>query len=185
MPPISQIGNSKLAYRMQLICKYRVVGKLTDKKIAELVGLSPAGLSKILTDPDYMEMEEAAQEGRLSDIERTLSEDEEALRKGFREAVPAALTALVETVVQRRDLRSRLAAAKEILDRDPDAQFLAKSGKSGDVGNGTNAPALPSDIVASLAVEGNKAVASIKSRQTTIVVQTTDTVPPEAGLHNA
>lgn len=188
MPTITQLpAISKLRFRMQQICIYRVRGQMSDAKIAEKVGLSASGLQAILKHPEYVEMEEAEMEGCLSDTERKLAEDQEALRQEFKYAVPAALTALVQSVKQNRDLRAKIAAAKEILDRDPDGNFRSGRADTGH-GAGQSGPSLPSEIVAHLNAEGNRTVVQIKSTaasKTTTTIETVSEMPPEAGKHNA
>jgi hypothetical protein len=186
MPAItSQASAQKLHYRMQQVLQYRTMTNLSDVKIAERVGLSIAGLKALMQQPDYLEMEESAMAGRVSELQRKLADDTEALTKEFKYAVPAALEALVEVVTQRRDLRARMAAAKEILDRDPTGQFVGAKKTDSDTGRG--APSLPSDIVASLNTEGNKTVAQIKAgtKSVNITVETVNEMPPDAGKHNA
>lgn len=183
--PVNQATLNKLRYRMGQVLAYRLSTSLPDTRIADLVGLSPAGLSALMKQPEYLEMEEAAMAGRISDLDKQLAEDKEQLAKEFRYAVPTALKALVETVQQRRDLRARIAAAKEILDRDPEAQFTGSSSVFGE--SGSRPPELPAELVKSLAAEGNRTVTQIRTTKTTVEahIERVAEMPPEAGLHNA
>lgn len=161
--------NSKLYIRMQNVARYRTSGRFNDTRVAELAGLSPSGLAQLIRNPDYIEIENALLEGRLSRIDEQLAGEAEAQKEVMRRAVPAALTALIEGVQQRRDLKTALACAKEILDRDPDKTFAEPANKSlgkGGQGMDGDAPTLPADIVASLTVQGNKVVTEIKANKT-------------------
>lgn len=185
MPIITQQpAISKLRFRMQQVCIYRVRGQMSDAKIAEKVGLSLSGLQALLKHPEYVEMEEAEMAGSLSELEKKLSEDKEALRQEFKYAVPAALTALVQTVKQNRDLRAKMAAAKEILNRDPDGLFRDTAGPAGG-SDGSGAPTLPSGLLANLNAEGNRTVTQIKETKVTTKIEAVSEMPPEAGKHNA
>lgn len=154
--------SSKLLIRIQQIARYRVTGRFSDTRIAEMVGLSAAQLRTVLQTSQYIEIEESLLEGRLSKIDEELEDQDDRLQEKAELMVPAALNALLEAVLQRRDLRASLVAAKEILDRDPKARFLANKGTTGSERDKADKPTLPADIVASLAVEGNKVVAEIK-----------------------
>ena len=160
--------NSKSIIRYEQIARYRVAGRLSDQKIAEMVGLTPLRLSQIVNgDPTYKEIEESLLEGRLSAIDMQLAGEEEEIRNIARAAVPAALRALVDGVTQRRDLRSALVAAKTILQFDPD-KTLTEQGKApafgGDFpeGDPRRGPQLPENVIAYLSMQGNKVVAEIR-----------------------
>lgn len=157
--------NSKLYIRMQNVARYRVSGRFSEARVAEMVGLTPSGLASLVKNPDYIEIENALLEGRLSSIDEQLSADIDAKKEVMRRAVPAALSFLVEGVLQRKDLRTALACAKTIIENDPDKTFASSidAGKGNGGGGMEDAPTLPGDIVASLAVQGNKVIAEIKT----------------------
>jgi hypothetical protein len=170
---------------MQNVARYRVSGRFSDARVAELVGLTQSGLAALIRNPDYIEIESALLEGRLSKIDEELAGDDAAQKEVMRRAVPAALTTLVETVLQRRNLPAALKAAEMILNRDPDKSFADGTRTSqGNAGGGdSDAPTLPADIVASLAVEGNKVVTEIRSvsnKGRSNIISTTTTELPEA-----
>ena len=173
-------ANSKLMIRIKQIARYRVTGRFTDKRIAEMVGLSEAALAHLMKKPEYLEEEEALLEGRLSAIDEEIADNDDALRGRMNLAVPAALNAMLEICLQRRDLRASLTAAKEILDRDPKRRFSVARGSGPGDGDGGGAPALPTDIIASLALEGNKVVAEIRTPMASAKVSATPTVDPLA-----
>jgi predicted transcriptional regulator len=108
---------------MNRIAKLRAAN-VRDVNIAKLCNLTNSGLQRILRLQEYRDCEASVFEGSLSDLDRELAKDFQTMRKFYEPAVPAALRAMVDSVVQRRDLRTALAAAREILDRDPKRQFL-------------------------------------------------------------
>jgi hypothetical protein len=144
---------------------------MTDQKIAEMVGMSPGGLALAIRTPEYKEIEAGIFEGRLTQIDYDLAEQDEEIKKHARAAVPAALRALVDGVTQRRDLRSALLAAKTILQFDPSHTLsdsplrggAGGSGGTGGLGGAEGAPQLPENVIAYLSLQGNKVVAEIRT----------------------
>ena len=112
--------------------------------------MSIPGLARILASPEYVEYEAALMNAHLSAMDHALAGKVEAIHHEMRLAVPAALRCLVDTVTQRRDLKAAMAAAKEILDRDPD-RTLVSSREAEAV-----APGVPAEVIAAAAEEGNK-----------------------------
>ena len=108
--------------RMEQVARYRVAG-LKDAAIASLVGLTQAGLAVLVSSPEYKELENAIFTGQISDLDRALAGKVKAIQEEARVAVPAALRTLVEACNQRRDLKTALAAAKTIIEIDPDKTF--------------------------------------------------------------
>jgi hypothetical protein len=157
--------------RYEQIARYRASGRMTDAKVAEMVGMSPGGLALALRTPEYKEIEAGVFEGRLTQIDYDLAEQDEEIKKHARAAVPAALRALVDGVTQRRDLRSALLAAKTILQFDPshtlsDSSLRGEAGGSGGtggLGGAEGAPQLPENVIAHLSLQGNKVVAEIRT----------------------
>jgi hypothetical protein len=143
-----QVPN-RVDIKIQKIARWRVAG-LSDRKIASLLGMSPDGLHRLTSTPEYKEFETTYLEGHLTQMDEALAGHVDAIREQFRVAVPAAMRTLVEAVTQKRDLRAALEAAKEILERDPD-RVLSKRPVQG-----TEEFGLPAEIVESAASEGNK-----------------------------
>src|SRR5208282_3000103 len=108
--------------RMEQVARYRVAG-CKDALIAQLVGLTQAGLAVLVAGPEYKEIETAVFTGQISDLDRALAGKVKAIQEEARIAVPAALRTLVEACNQRRDLKTALAAAKTIIEIDPDQTF--------------------------------------------------------------
>jgi hypothetical protein len=131
------------------IARWRIAG-ITDKKIAQMLGMSVAGLAQLLATQDYIDYEAALMNGHLSAMDRALAGKVEAIHQECRIAVPAALRALVDTVTQRRDLKAALAAAKEILDRDPDRSLVSSRSEE------PVAPGVPAAVIDAAAAEANQ-----------------------------
>jgi hypothetical protein len=159
--------NVKTYIRMTQAARYRVTGRLSDARIAELVGLTPGGFAQMAARPEYREIEESLLDGRISKIDEQIAGDDDALRQVAKTAVPMALRAMVEIVQQRRDLRSAMAAAKEILDRDPEGGFRSTRAAAA-APTSEGGPTLPSDIIASLSLQGNKVIAEIRTQPTQV-----------------
>ncbi len=131
------------------IARWRIAG-ITDTKIQQLLGMSSSGLAQILATDEYKEYEAALLNGHLSAMDRALAGKVEAIQQECRTAVPAALRCLVDVVTQRRDLKAAFAAAREILDRDPDRTLPAS------VDAEPVAPGVPAEVISQAAEEGNK-----------------------------
>jgi hypothetical protein len=123
--PGNNQGNKTARIKIPQIARWRIAG-ISDGKIAQLIGMSPSGLAGLLASREYLDYENSYLEGHLSEMDRNLAGKRDVLRQGLREAVPAALRCLVDTVTQRRDMKAAFAAAREILDRDPDRTLQAQ-----------------------------------------------------------
>lgn len=113
--------------RIAQIARLRVAGQ-RDSVIAQAVGLSPQGLARILSLPEYKDAEDCVLRGVITDMDQALAGRADLLRKQFQVGVPLAMRTLLDAVQQRRDLRASLEAAREILDRDPDRVFVKQRG---------------------------------------------------------
>ncbi len=145
MPFTFKIPNIKIPQ----IARWRICG-ITDKKIAQLINMTPSGLAQLLATQEYQDYEAALMNGHLSAMDQALAGKVEALREGCRQAVPAALRCLVDAVTQRRDLKTALAAAKEIFDRDPDRILPASASEE------AVAPGVPAAVLDAAAEAGNE-----------------------------
>jgi hypothetical protein len=146
MPFTLKIANIKIPQ----IARFRIAG-VSDTRIAELMHLSIPGLARILATDEYKDYERALMEGQLTEMDKAMAGRVDAIHSEMKNAVPAALRALVETVTQKRDLKARLAAAKEILDRDPNRTLPVQDGAVTE-GAGT----VPEEVLASAVESGNK-----------------------------
>lgn len=105
------------------------VGGIRDGVIAAKLGISQSGLSRILALQEYKDSEECVLMGTVSKMDAALAGRADELRAYARQGVPVALRALVEACTQNRDLRARISAASELLDRDPDKNFVKGQAK--------------------------------------------------------
>src|SRR6266436_183848 len=149
MAGLKPTSYAKTNIKIPQIVRWRVAG-ISDQKIRAMLGMSTSGLAQILASPEYIEEEAAYLNGHLSAMDRALAGKIDAIHQECRNAVPAALRCLVDTVTQRRDLKAAMAAAKEILDRDPDRTLPASPDQE------AVAPGVPASVLDSAAEEGNK-----------------------------
>jgi hypothetical protein len=108
--------------RIEQIARMRIAG-LRDTKICEVLKMSPAVLHFITAKVEYKETEEALLLGHLTEMDQALTGKVDELRFQMKCAVPAAMRCILETVNQRRDLRTALAASLEVFKLDPDRTF--------------------------------------------------------------
>jgi hypothetical protein len=115
-----------------------------------MINMTPSGLAQLLATPEYVDYEAALMNGHLSAMDRALAGKVEAIHQECRQAVPAALRCLVDVVTQRRDLKAAMAAAKEILDRDPDRSLTTATSDE------PIAPGVPAAVIDAAVAKGNK-----------------------------
>jgi hypothetical protein len=154
--------HSQTKIRIEQIARYRIAG-VRDQKICELLQIEMANLRYIMSLQDYKETEEALLTGQLTAMDKELAGKVDALKGQVRSAVPAALRCLVDTVNQRRDLRTALAAATEILDRDPDRTFSAKQASSEET------PHIPDIVLDQAAKDADKVVEQLNKARKEVV----------------
>ena len=121
-------------------------------------------LKYLTSKEEYKEAEEAYLLGHLSEMDKAVAGKVDELRQGLRNAVPA-LRGLVEAVTQRRDLRTMLVAAKEILDRDPDQTFVSNRGNS----EGIATPHLPEAVLQDAVTNGDRVANDVASNKKEII----------------
>lgn len=148
--------NNKIAQ----IARLRVAG-ISDERICQMFGMTRSGLSRIVVLPEYVQEEESIMNGTISKMDEALAGRAEEMKKEFRVGVPAAMRALLETVSQRRDLRARMAAAKELLDRDPDRTFTRQEANPGD---NYSRPQIPTGVLDAVANEADKFGVSVTEK---------------------
>lgn len=159
-----------ILYKLHQIARLRLFSGMKDHAVATLVGLSSSGLSRIIALPEYQEVEQRLLEGGIDKLDEALAGKQEEMRKVFAPAVPAAMQTLLEAVKQRKDLRTAVAAAVEVLDRDPDKTFAKASKAEGAV---SRVP-IPSGVLGQ-AIAATKEVANAVASAIPKVVQTPDT----------
>src|ERR1700722_16529501 len=112
----------KVRILIQQIARFRVAG-IRDGVVAAKLNISQSGFSRIISLPEYKDEEEAVLHGTVSKMDEALAGRADALKEYAKQSVPVALRALLEAATQQRDLRARISAASEILDRDPERTF--------------------------------------------------------------
>lgn len=151
-------ASPRMMLKITQIARLRIAG-VKDVVIAQHLNITNAGLQRILRTPDYKEYEEAYLAGHLSQMDERLAGKVDLIGKQARAAVPMALRTIIEVAMQRKDLKSALAASKEILDRDPE-KTLAKDMVS--AGPGASLPQVLFDSVAKdadvVAAESNRKI---------------------------
>ncbi len=149
--PAGAVGTAS-AIKIAQISRWRMAG-VSLVRCGELLGMTPQGIKAITETADYIEYEEALLNNHLSAMDEALAGKEDIIHQQFRVAVPAAMRCLVESVTQRRDLKTALAAAKEILDRDPERTLPTHSAKEAQE---TPKQQLPDEVLAQAVTESNE-----------------------------
>ena len=151
--------NTQTLMRMQRVARMEIAG-VSDQQICKAEGFDYAALKYLRSLDEFRELRQDLLEGHLTEMDKALAGRVDILRQEVRQAVPAALRCLIDTVNQRKDLRTALAAAGEILDRDPDKVFL----KSKDVNSSTQSGSvsLPDTLMQSVTNEADKVATSVK-----------------------
>jgi len=139
------------------IIRWRVAG-LSEVKIADLLGMTTQAIRMIVTSQGYQDEEAAYLNGHLSAMDEALAGKVDVIHQNFRAAVPAAMRCLIDAVTQRKDLKTAIAAAGEILDRDPDRTLSKQSQrKEGE----HEAPKLPDEVLNQAVIESNDIARSL------------------------
>lgn len=155
--------NAQMRIRMEKVARMRVNG-IRDCRIQELLQMQPAAFKYMVNLDEYKNLEEDILAGHLTEMDEATAGQVNVLKQQLRTAVPAALRALVDGVTQRRDLRTALAAASEILDRDPDATFVKRKASDGDSMSDT----IPTAIMDAATSAGDKAAEDLNKKKETI-----------------
>jgi predicted transcriptional regulator len=146
------MASSPTKIKIPQIVRWRVAG-ISEVKIADLLGVTTASVRQIISTQEYMDEERAVLNAHLSAMDEALAGKINVIHQQFKAAVPAAMRALVDAVTQRRDLKTAIAAAGEILDRDPD-RTLAKQSQRREGEH--EAPKLPDEVLAQAVIESNE-----------------------------
>lgn len=154
--------NTQTLMRMQRVARMEIAG-VSDQAICKAENIDYPALQYLRKLDAFKELRQDLLEGHLTEMDRALAGRVDILRQEVRQAVPSALRCLIDTVNQRKDLRTALAAAGEILDRDPDKTFL----KTKDNGNGINdsgSVSLPDTLMKSVTDQADSVSNSVKER---------------------
>lgn len=155
--------STKIQLKLQRIARLRLFSGLTDKMIADLLGISQSNFSQVIALDEYKEAEAALAAGDIQQLDVALAGRTKELRDAFAPLVPASMRALQDAVLQRRDLKTALTAAKIILEHDPQGTFATTA-------QGATA-SLPQSVL-------NQAAAVTKSIGTPVVV-----MPPDKSVN--
>ncbi len=115
-----------------------------------MLGVGRWTVNRIAGTREYKDAEASFVLGETSKLDELLGSKQEIMRTYFASSVPAAMRALVEMVQQKSDLKARLAASVELLDRDPKRSFVTARDAvslSRPNADGTNAPTLPESMI--------------------------------------
>ena len=155
----------KVKIAIEQIARMRCAG-IRDGIIAARVGLTQSGLSRILNLTEYKEYEEATLQGLTSKMDAALAGKVKEMEAYLEQGVPVALSTLLETCRQRRDLRAAMSAATEILDRDPKGTF---SKRKVSLDDSPNAPAVSKELLNNVEGEADKATLSAAERAKQVI----------------
>lgn len=141
----------KTQSRIHKVARLTIAG-LSDIRIAACVGLTTAGLSNLKQRDEYKHLVAELLAGTVTRWDEELAKDVSALHQEFAVGVPVAMRTLLDTVMQKKDLKASLEAAKEILDRDPKQAFSKKPVVQLD---DPNRPSIPEAILKSMSIEAD------------------------------
>ena len=150
------MASAKMLALCQRIARLRTLN-IRDVAIARAINMTNSGLQRVLRTSEYLEIERCVFEGTLSKLDFEIAKNTTLLHKMIEPAVPAALQAMVDSVVQRRDLRTALAAAKEILDRDPKRTFVSAS-------TSARTDSLPQALIESISRDADGVATSVSAK---------------------
>lgn len=144
------------------IARWRLAG-LKDVEIQKLIKMSPGGFYRLVNTDEYKDYELALKTQHLARMDAALEGSVVAIRQELHGLVPAAMRCLLESVNQRKDLKVAMEAAKEILDRDPQATLTKNRGEA------SVAPGLSAELLDSAVAEANKVSESLASEAKKVV----------------
>lgn len=145
----------KVQILIELVARLRVA-RLGDESIAKRLGLSRSGLSRILSTPEYKAEQDKVLREVTGQLDSVLKARSDYLAQEFSaKAVPEAMKGLLDVVRQRKDLRSCLMAAKEILDRDTNETLPVKSSSAKNGGPVVNATKISDTMLDQIASEAS------------------------------
>jgi hypothetical protein len=146
---------SKVLAKIEQIARWRVAG-VKDSVIAQKLGMSYGGLVRILQTELYKKRETEVRHFLTGKMDQVLVEDRTSILKNeLRDAVPDALKFIIDQCRQGSDMRARMAAAKEVLDRDPSKTF-SKTGRAEDQSS-NNPNGLPEGVLSAAKKESQAA----------------------------
>jgi hypothetical protein len=116
-------GQRKVYLKIVQIARLRVRG-LKDADIAKHFDLSQGGFARLVASDEYKRVEEEVLNQQVARLDKTGADALSALQKKFSSVgIPLAVQGLLDTAMQNRDLKAKLAACSELFDRDPNRAF--------------------------------------------------------------
>lgn len=155
------MASNRMLLKIAQIARMRLAG-VKDVAILRSLGLTQSGFSRIIRTTFYQEHEQALLEGQISKMDEILAQKRDLMKHQWEGPyVSAAQRTIIEVATQRRDLRSALSAAKEILDRDPARTFCRTA-------DAVQLPAagiqLPASLFEAIARDADGVTASVQQR---------------------
>src|SRR5216684_738943 len=100
---------SKVLSKMEQVARYRILG-MKDTRIAQIIGISYGGLSRILATPEYKQIEAGVRISLVGKMDKSLEQQrvsimEQQMREELANAVPDALKFIIDTARKGQDLR--------------------------------------------------------------------------------
>ena len=141
----------KVWLKIEQIARLRCAS-IADNQIKRMCSISTPCFNRIIRLQEYKDTEEGIYAGTLTKYDQIFGSNIEAMKQLYAAAVPASMRALVDGVLQKRDLKTRLESAREILDRDPKKTFVKDSRPNR--GQGDELPNLPQGILDRLGQQG-------------------------------
>lgn len=166
-------GHNKSYLKAAQIARARVLGAakgITDSEIARQFGLSTGGFARLIATPEYKEMETAVLSHVTTKQDAQLDGNLEALKKTFAKHIPAVMQSVLDVVMQKRDLKASLEAAKIWLDRDP-ARTLALDGHRSNGQGAASTPPLPDEVLRQLKEDSDSVISEVMGQPVTERVQ--------------
>lgn len=118
----------KLRCKIEHIARLRVNRPdLKDGEISVMVDVLQPRLSVIYSMPEYLETERIERRMLADKLDASQSDNVAIMQEAWKNKIPVAMNAIFEAAAQSKDLRVRMDAAKELLDRDPRRLFAKKS----------------------------------------------------------
>jgi len=145
--------NSQVKIKAEQIARMIIAGRKATQ-IALDMNMSYGGLQRVLACPEYKLIEDDVRRNNLNKMDASLAERAK-LTKELEDAVPDAMKALIDAVKQKKDLRMQLAAAREVLDRDPRRIFTRSTARSEDANATASRPDLPNSVLDTLVKEAD------------------------------
>jgi len=143
------------------VARMEIAG-VSDTAICKAENFDYPALQYLRKLPEFVQLRQDLLEGHLTEMDRALAGRVDILRQEVRQAVPSALRCLIDVVNQRKDLRTALAAAGELLDRDPDKTFLKSKDVNGSAESGS--VSIPDTLMQSVTEQADGVSKSVKER---------------------